>query len=172
MLSGSKNIRFSEVTECVKAFGFQLVRINGSHRIYNYPDVEELINLQDVKGQAKPYQVKQLLRISVLIKRRRLCMATLNIKSSSGETDTIKKLLTNGLEEERRRIKFALDLSDSTIRNYEEKYHMSSADFIQKFKNGEIEENDDTFNWWAEYKIRNELSQKIKMIEDIEICQQ
>jgi len=99
-------------------------------------------------------------------------MATLNIKSSSGETDTIKKLLTNGLEEERRRIKFALDLSDSTIRNYEEKYHMSSADFIEKFKNGEIEENDDTFNWWAEYKLRNELSQKIRTIEDIEICHQ
>lgn len=63
LLSGSKNIRFSEVTECVKAFGFRLVRINGSHHIYNHPDVQELINLQDVKGQAKPYQVKQLLRI-------------------------------------------------------------------------------------------------------------
>ena len=99
-------------------------------------------------------------------------MATLNVKSTSGETDTIKKLLTNGLEEERRRIKFALDLSDSTIRGYEEKYHMSSADFIEKFKNGEIEESDDTFNWWAEYKLRSELSEKIKTIEDIEICQQ
>mgnify|MGYP001578024718 FL=1 len=99
-------------------------------------------------------------------------MATVNIKSTSGETATIKKLLSDGLEEERRRIKFALDLSDSTIRNYEEKYHMSSADFIEKFKNGEIEENDDTFNWWAEYKLRSELSQKIKTIEDIEICQQ
>lgn len=63
LLSGSKNIRFSEVTECVKAFGFRLVRISGSHHIYNHPDVQELINLQDVKGQAKPYQVKQLLRI-------------------------------------------------------------------------------------------------------------
>ena len=98
-------------------------------------------------------------------------MATLNIKSTSGETDTIKKFLTDGLEEEKRRIKFALDLSDSTIRNYEKKYHMSSAAFIEKFKNGEIEENDDTFNWWAEYKLRSELSQKIKTIEDIEICQ-
>ena len=99
-------------------------------------------------------------------------MATLNIKSTSGETDTIKKFLTDGLEEEKRRIKFALDLSESTIRNYEKKYHMSSAAFIEKFKNGEIEENDDTFNWWAEYKLRSELSQKIKTIEDIEICQQ
>ncbi|MBM4065412.1 MAG: hypothetical protein FJ266_07185 [Planctomycetes bacterium] len=99
-------------------------------------------------------------------------MATLNIKSTSGETDTIKKFLTDGLEEEKRRIKFALDLSDSTIRNYEKKYHMSSAAFIERFKNGEIEENDDTFNWWAEYKLRSELLQKIKTIEDIEICQQ
>ena len=89
-------------------------------------------------------------------------MATVNIKSTSGETATIKKLLSDGIEEEKRRMKFALDLSDSTIRNYEEKYHMSSADFIEKFKNGEIEENDDTFNWWAEYKLRSELSQKIK----------
>ena len=54
-------------------------------------------------------------------------MVTLNIKSTSGETDTIKKFLTDGLEEEKRRIKFALDLSESTIRNYEKKYHMSSA---------------------------------------------
>ena len=38
------------------------MRINGSHHIYNHPDVQELINLQDVKGQAKPYQAKQLLR--------------------------------------------------------------------------------------------------------------
>ena len=99
-------------------------------------------------------------------------MATVNIKSTSGETATIKKLLSDGIEEEKRRMKFALDLSDSTIRSYEEKYHLSSADFIKKFKNGEIEENDDTFNWWAEYKLRSELSQKIKTIEDIEICQQ
>lgn len=63
LLSWSKNIRFSEVTECVKAVRFRLVRFNGSHHIYNHPDVQELINLQDVKGQAKPYQVKQLLRI-------------------------------------------------------------------------------------------------------------
>lgn len=63
LLSGSKNIRFSEVTECANAFGFRLARVSGSHHIYTHPDVQELINLQDVKGQAKPYQVKQLLRI-------------------------------------------------------------------------------------------------------------
>lgn len=54
LLSGSKNIRFSEATACAEAFGFRLTRINGSHHIYIHPDVRELINLQDVNGQAKP----------------------------------------------------------------------------------------------------------------------
>jgi predicted RNA binding protein YcfA (HicA-like mRNA interferase family) len=63
LLSGSKNIRFSEATACAKAFGFQLDRVSGSHHIYVHPDVPELINLQNIKGKAKPYQVKQLLEI-------------------------------------------------------------------------------------------------------------
>ncbi|OHD68413.1 MAG: hypothetical protein A2W19_14465 [Spirochaetes bacterium RBG_16_49_21] len=62
LLSGSKNIRFAEVTACAAAFGFHLDRINGSHHIYMHPDIPELINLQNVKGKAKPYQVKQLLQ--------------------------------------------------------------------------------------------------------------
>jgi predicted RNA binding protein YcfA (HicA-like mRNA interferase family) len=62
LLSGPKNIRFSEATACAEAFGFHLDRINGSHHIYIHQDVPELINLQNVKGKAKPYQVKQLLQ--------------------------------------------------------------------------------------------------------------
>ena len=44
-------------------FGFRLQRINGSHHIFAHPEVLELVNLQDVKGKAKPYQVKQLLQL-------------------------------------------------------------------------------------------------------------
>ena len=63
LLSGSKNIRFKEVVACAEAFGFGLDRVSGSHHIYVHPDIPELINLQNVDGKAKPYQVKQLLRI-------------------------------------------------------------------------------------------------------------
>ncbi len=35
----------------------------GSHHIYSRNGIEELLNLQDVKGKAKPYQVKQLIKI-------------------------------------------------------------------------------------------------------------
>ena len=63
LLAGSKNIRFSEATAIAKAFGFQLDRISGSHHIFIHPDISALINLQDVGGKAKPYQIKQLLKI-------------------------------------------------------------------------------------------------------------
>lgn len=63
LLSGSKNIRFSEATSCAEAFGFRLSRIAGDHHIFTHPEVPELINLQDVGGQAKPYQVRQLLQV-------------------------------------------------------------------------------------------------------------
>jgi hypothetical protein len=63
LLSGSKNIRFSESATCAKAFGFQLARITGDHHICIHPAVPELVNLQDVGDKAKPYQVRQLLQI-------------------------------------------------------------------------------------------------------------
>jgi predicted RNA binding protein YcfA (HicA-like mRNA interferase family) len=63
ILSGSKNIRFSEVKSCAETFGFHLERIEGSHHIYKHTNVVELVNLQNVKGKAKPYQIRQLLHI-------------------------------------------------------------------------------------------------------------
>jgi predicted RNA binding protein YcfA (HicA-like mRNA interferase family) len=63
LLSGSKNIRFAEAMACARMFGFRLDRVSGSHHIFLHPDLSELVNLQNVQGKAKPYQVKQLLQI-------------------------------------------------------------------------------------------------------------
>jgi len=63
ILAGSKNIRFSDMIYLVEGFGFQLSRTDGSHHIFVHPEVPELVNLQEVKGQAKPYQMRQFLRL-------------------------------------------------------------------------------------------------------------
>ena len=63
LLSGSKNIRFAEAVSCAELFGFKLTRVRGSHHVFTHPRVSELINLQNVQGKAKSYQVKQLLKI-------------------------------------------------------------------------------------------------------------
>jgi predicted RNA binding protein YcfA (HicA-like mRNA interferase family) len=61
LLSGSSNIRFSELQAALEMFGFRLDRISGSHHIYVHPRIPELMSIQDVKGKAKPYQVRQFL---------------------------------------------------------------------------------------------------------------
>lgn len=63
LLSGSRNIRFSDAVACVEAFGFRLARVSGSHHIFVHQEIPELVNLQNVKGKAKPYQIKQFLKL-------------------------------------------------------------------------------------------------------------
>jgi predicted RNA binding protein YcfA (HicA-like mRNA interferase family) len=63
LIVGSKNVRFSDLQQVAEGYGFILLRVTGSHHIYSHPGLEELINLQDVNGQAKPYQIKQFLKL-------------------------------------------------------------------------------------------------------------
>jgi predicted RNA binding protein YcfA (HicA-like mRNA interferase family) len=63
ILGGSRNVRFDDTCKLVEAFGFTLVRVNGSHHIFSHPDMPELVNLQEVDGQAKPYQIRQFLKL-------------------------------------------------------------------------------------------------------------
>ncbi len=57
------NVSFRDMQALVEAFGFRLVRVSGSHHLYARPDVREVLNLQNVKGEAKPYQVRQFVRV-------------------------------------------------------------------------------------------------------------
>lgn len=57
----NQNLRFAELTALAEAFGFVLDRISGSHHIYAHSAISERLNLQDVGGKAKAYQVRQLL---------------------------------------------------------------------------------------------------------------
>lgn len=57
------SLRFVEIQQLARAFGFKLSRVSGSHYIFAHSDVPVLVNLQNAKGKAKPYQVKQLLNL-------------------------------------------------------------------------------------------------------------
>jgi predicted RNA binding protein YcfA (HicA-like mRNA interferase family) len=63
VLAGSKNIQFDELVTLVEAFGFRLSRVNGSHHIFTHPDVSAIVNLQNKKGKAIAYQIRQFLTL-------------------------------------------------------------------------------------------------------------
>jgi hypothetical protein len=58
-----QNLRFQDFLTLASAFGFRVARISGSHHILVHDSVDEQLNLQDTDGQAKPYQVRQFLKL-------------------------------------------------------------------------------------------------------------
>lgn len=65
----TKNVRFEVLCRAAELFGFRFKGGKGSHRVYIKEGVREMLNFQNVEGKAKPYQVKQFLKV---IERYRL----------------------------------------------------------------------------------------------------
>lgn len=55
------NVDFVDLVRLVETLGFELLRTVGSHRVYGHSEVPELLSLQPHHGEAKPYQIRQLL---------------------------------------------------------------------------------------------------------------
>ncbi len=57
------NYSYKDLCWLVEHVGFKFSGGKGDHRIYKLPGIVEIINLQNVKGKAKPYQIKQVLSL-------------------------------------------------------------------------------------------------------------
>jgi len=55
------NVRYNDFVTLINAYGFNRTRGEGSHEIYRCTGIPEIVNIQNDKGNAKPYQVKQFL---------------------------------------------------------------------------------------------------------------
>lgn len=58
-----RNVAFADLSRLAEALGFRLERIRGSHHIYIHHLQPVRLNLQDRHGEAKPYQIRQLLAV-------------------------------------------------------------------------------------------------------------
>lgn len=61
----SANVSFTDLVRLAEAAGFVERWAKGSHRVLAHPDVPEVVNLQGVRSQAKPYQARQVARLIV-----------------------------------------------------------------------------------------------------------
>jgi predicted RNA binding protein YcfA (HicA-like mRNA interferase family) len=58
-----QNVAFHDMINLIEGFGSRLSRIMGSHHIFTHPALPGLVNPQEVDGKAKPYQIRQFLRL-------------------------------------------------------------------------------------------------------------
>jgi hypothetical protein len=61
LLRGSvNNVSFADACDLAEGLGLRLARIKGSQHVFVHPDLSERRNLQNVNGEAKPYQLRHL----------------------------------------------------------------------------------------------------------------
>lgn len=58
-----QNVAFTDMVNLVEGFGFRLERTSGSHHIFRHSVTGAKLNLQPYNGEAKPYQIRQFLRL-------------------------------------------------------------------------------------------------------------
>lgn len=56
-------VDFSDAHLLLEALGFKEVRVIGSHHVCVRVDIPEHLSPQDQRGQAKPYQLRQLIAL-------------------------------------------------------------------------------------------------------------
>ena len=60
---GLSNVRFEDFTRLVEGMGFELSRVSGSHHVFIHSELREILSFQNAGGEAKPYQIRQFLRL-------------------------------------------------------------------------------------------------------------
>lgn len=61
--NNQKNVRFEKFCNLVESFNFKLKGGKGSHKIFSRKGIPEFVNVQNVNGEAKPYQIKQFIKV-------------------------------------------------------------------------------------------------------------
>jgi len=61
--SSARSINFRDFEGLLRAFGFELDRVTGSHRQYVHPDIPRSFPVQPTGKDAKRYQVREFLEL-------------------------------------------------------------------------------------------------------------
>ena len=80
-------------------------------------------------------------------------------------------LLTRALDTECKRLQLELKIIEEKIKRFENRYGMSSGEFMERYTRGELGDKEEFMEWYGELKflerIRNELEELKKVAERI-----
>jgi hypothetical protein len=82
----------------------------------------------------------------------------------------IKLLVESALTNEARLLEAAIHQTEGRIRNFEEKYDLSTADFLQRFAQNEFQHTFDFDDWIGESRMLARLREKLETVRGIKIA--
>jgi len=85
---------------------------------------------------------------------------------SPGERQ-IKPLVEAALNNELRLIEAGIHRTETNLRNFENKYHMNSKDFVSKYEKDNIKETMEYIEWIGEFRMLERLIEKSNTLKSI-----
>ena len=82
------------------------------------------------------------------------------------------EIVLHSITREKELLKWEIDRSESKISGFEEKYGMNSENFIIKYNNGELSDDEEIMAWAGEYTFLQKFYVRLRSLEDlIDECQ-
>ncbi len=78
-----------------------------------------------------------------------------------------KQILKDLLESEIKRLNEKVAVLNEEISFYENKYEITTDEFLRKFNSGELGDEEDYFSWYSIYDILSQVKDKIESLESI-----
>jgi hypothetical protein len=93
-------------------------------------------------------------------------MAEIILKTN--KPDKVSEILKETLETERSRVKYSLEMTKNRLNKFEQKYNISSEEFINKWSAEDLKGGDMEYVEWAgEYRISLNLSERLAALKSI-----
>lgn len=92
-------------------------------------------------------------------------MAELTLISSRKRE--LKPLIEAALQNELRLLEAGIRRSEQRLREFENRYGLSSAEFVYRYEQDELEENLEFAEWIGEYRLLERLREKAETLREI-----
>jgi len=76
-------------------------------------------------------------------------------------------LLTRVLNTEYRRLQLELKITKEKIKRFEEKYGMTSSEFLERYTRGELGDKEEYMEWYGELKFLERIHEELEELKNI-----
>lgn len=73
------------------------------------------------------------------------------------------------IQKEIARLRKKIAALSQNLKNLEKQYDLSSEEFIKKFNNGELGDDEVFFEWYADIQTLKEIQKKLKLLEKVKL---
>ena len=89
---------------------------------------------------------------------------------TSPDSIPLRPFTQNALEREVGLVEVALEQAQNRVQRYEERFGLPSEQFMERYRNNEIDETLETIEWVGEYRMLRRLQEKLQAVREIEIA--